>query len=64
MGIRLPINNEATMTPKDQRIIAAAPELLEALKLLFKAWDWKWIDPCERAEIYRQVESAIRKAEG
>ena len=52
------------MTPKDQRIIAAAPELLEALKLLFKAWDWKWIDPCERAEIYRQVESAIRKAEG
>jgi hypothetical protein len=45
-------------------IVAAAPDLLEALKLLFKAWDCAWTDPEERANIYEQVQSAITKAEG
>ena len=39
-------------------------ELLTALKLLFKAWNWNWIDPDERAQIYEQVLSAIQRAEG
>tara|TARA_R100000458_G_scaffold21006_1_gene18796 strand:+ start:41 stop:283 length:243 start_codon:yes stop_codon:yes gene_type:complete len=38
-------------------------ELLVALKLLFKAWDCNWIHPDERAQIYKQVLSAIERAE-
>ena len=45
------------------RLYKAAPELLEALKLLFKAWDCNWIHPDERAQIYKQVLSAIERAE-
>lgn len=46
------------------RLISAAPEMLEALKLLFQAWDCAWIDPEERVDIYNRVDSAITKAEG
>lgn len=47
----------------DARLIAAAPELLEALKAFVKAWDKS--HQLEKTDVaFRMARAAIRKAEG
>ena len=57
-------NQRFALGDEGYRLFKAAPELLDALKLLFEAWDRTLIHPDERAQIYEQVLSAITKAEG
>lgn len=58
-------NVAVTYDEKDAALVAAAPELLEALKACSKALSdsGRWV-PDEYAEAFRNADRAIAKAEG
>lgn len=66
-------NTEDDQARADARLMAAAPEMLAALKLLHKWFEitgssvnarWERIPPTDRAEIITAAKNAITKAEG
>ena len=48
---------------RDKNIVAAAPEMLAALKAL-QEWSWAQPWPVREADVWREVDSAIANAEG